>query len=277
MELRSYVVCSSPRSGSTLLCDLLRSTGVAGRPEEYFEARRATGVPPHPGDYLHGLERTGAGIRDNERPPDSPPYSDLRGLTSYRDHLRRTFVFGTTANGVFGAKLMWRQLPELQALAHTLPEYAGLDGLELIDRLLEHPAYIWMRRRDKVRQAISLWRALQTRRWRQDHQGAAPAPAELLYSFAAIRHLAQMLQDEDAGWGDLFARRGIDALIIDYEHDLEPDPRAAVLRVLDRIGVQTPVGWSPATPMQRQADALSEQWLAAYHQDLERLHGRQTA
>jgi trehalose 2-sulfotransferase len=33
---RSYLVCATPRSGTGLLGGLLRSTGVAGRPEEYF-------------------------------------------------------------------------------------------------------------------------------------------------------------------------------------------------------------------------------------------------
>ena len=32
----SYVICTSPRSGSTLLCKLLAATGVSGNPESYF-------------------------------------------------------------------------------------------------------------------------------------------------------------------------------------------------------------------------------------------------
>ena len=39
----SYLVCATERSGSTLLCELLAGTGVAGRPEEYFEFLSATG------------------------------------------------------------------------------------------------------------------------------------------------------------------------------------------------------------------------------------------
>ncbi|HMF66717.1 MAG TPA: Stf0 family sulfotransferase, partial [Phyllobacterium sp.] len=35
---RSYVICGTPRSGSTLLCDLLESTGIAGRPASYFRS-----------------------------------------------------------------------------------------------------------------------------------------------------------------------------------------------------------------------------------------------
>jgi len=33
---QSYLVAATPRSGSTLLCELLASTGVAGRPAERF-------------------------------------------------------------------------------------------------------------------------------------------------------------------------------------------------------------------------------------------------
>ena len=33
----SYLICTTPRSGSTFLSEALASTGVAGRPEEYFQ------------------------------------------------------------------------------------------------------------------------------------------------------------------------------------------------------------------------------------------------
>lgn len=32
----SYVLCTSPRSGSTLLCSLLAATGLSGNPKSYF-------------------------------------------------------------------------------------------------------------------------------------------------------------------------------------------------------------------------------------------------
>jgi LPS sulfotransferase NodH len=31
-----YVICAVQRSGSSLLCDALKNTGLAGFPEEYF-------------------------------------------------------------------------------------------------------------------------------------------------------------------------------------------------------------------------------------------------
>ena len=53
---RSYLVCATPRSGSTLVCKTLRETGVAGRPEEYFEALRSTGRPRRPQEYFEGVD-----------------------------------------------------------------------------------------------------------------------------------------------------------------------------------------------------------------------------
>ena len=32
----SYLICATNRSGSFLLCEALKNTGVAGQPEEYF-------------------------------------------------------------------------------------------------------------------------------------------------------------------------------------------------------------------------------------------------
>jgi LPS sulfotransferase NodH len=269
MRDRCYLVCATQRSGSTFLCEVLKGTGVAGRPEEYFEAVRDTGSPPHPRSFLEGLPRTGVGIRDDDTIPQAPPYSSLEGIEDYRQHLIRTFERGTTDNGVFGAKLMFNQLSELQALAGQLPEFAGLGPGELLQRMFNEPAYIWVSRGDKVRQAVSLWKALQTRSWRHGAHGGDQA--ELQYRFEGIAHLVELFESDDRGWGELFARHGIKSLAISYEDHLERDPEAAVRTALHWIGVQAPDGWQVGEPMQRQADSLSEEWVAAYHRDLARL------
>lgn len=36
--MRGYILCATPRSGSTLLCALLASSGVAGQPQSWFRA-----------------------------------------------------------------------------------------------------------------------------------------------------------------------------------------------------------------------------------------------
>jgi len=263
----AYIVCSTQRSGSTYLCRLLRSTGVAGNPQEYFEARAETGSPPHPGYFLAGLPRTGAGIRDDVRPTDAPQYSDLRAVDGWGAHLERTFRLGTTDNGVFGTKLMWNQLPDLEQHAAALPEFAGVAGSDLLERLFGRPSYVWMRRRDKVRQAISLWRALQTRTWRLEHPAADGEAPNLSYSFEGIEHLRRRLSADDDAWGRYFLHSLIAPLELIYEDDVGPDPTGAVARVLAHIGVAVPPGWTPEAGMAQQSDELNDEWFLAYHRD----------
>jgi len=263
----AYIVCSTQRSGSTYLCRLLASTGVAGNPEEFFEARAETGMPPHPGFFLAGLPRTGAGVRDDPQPTDAPEYSDLRLVDGWRVHLERTFRLGTTANGVFAAKLMWSQLSDMEQHATALPELAGLTGSELLQLLFGGPSYVWVRRRDKVRQAISLWRALQTGIWRLEHPADGAGTPELTYSFEGIDHLRRRLSIDDEGWSRFFAGSGLAPLELYYEDDVEPDPAGAVSRVLAHVGVELPDRWEPDASMVRQSDDLNDDWQAAYDRD----------
>lgn len=275
-DSRSYLVCATPRSGSTLLCELLKDTDVAGRPEEFFEARIKTGLPPHPGDFLTNLPRTGVGIRDDPTPPRAPGHSSLIGLAGYQEHLERTFRLGTTSNGVFGSKLMWSHLADMRAFLEQLPAYAGLATFDLLQKLFDEPRYVWVTRRDKVRQAVSLWRALQSRSWRLEHGDGDGRPVELLYRFEGIDHLVRLLTSEDAAWGEFFALNRIDVLAISYEDHLEVDAASAVQAALDHIGVSAPDGWTPGETMQRQADALSEEWVATYHRDAAERSGQPT-
>src|SRR3954469_25286570 len=75
----SYVICSTSRSGSYLLCELLWRTGVAGAPEEFF----------HP-QYM-------------------PRLMERWGVEELDEYVRALLAHKTTPNGVFGAKIHWAQ------------------------------------------------------------------------------------------------------------------------------------------------------------------------
>lgn len=260
-------MCATQRSGSTLLCRLLSETGVAGHPQEYFEATAETGRPPHPGDFLDGLAPTGLGIRDDVRPPRAPAYSSLEDVPDYQAHLARTLTEGTGDNGVFGAKIMFNQIAEVQALTSTLPEYIGLHGAPLLQALVGGTTplhYVWARRADTVRQAISMWKAVQTRSWRGDEAGDDRRPQ---YRFDAIDHLRARFEADESGWQRFFDTHGIEPLVVRYEADLERD-RADTIRAVLRF-IEVPIPADPVTeaPLARQADELTEEWVAAYHRD----------
>lgn len=266
---RSYVVCATPRSGSTLLCKTLADTGVAGRPEEYFEARAASGIPRRPREYFDDAPGTGLAAVPDVDPP-AHAYSDLRGVRDYRAHLRATLERGTTPNGVFGAKLMWMHVDDLLALARTLPEHRGAGLRELLAALLGDVRYVWVRRRDGVAQAVSLWRAMQTQAWRSDAD-EPPAPGsepEPRYDFPALHHLVGRLQREDAAWGRWFAEHAIEPLELFYE-ELVDDPRAAADAVMLRIGLTLqPATGDGSPPLTRQADDTSTSWAQRYRAEM---------
>jgi trehalose 2-sulfotransferase len=255
LSQRSYLVCATPRSGSTLLCESLKATGVAGRPEEYFEALPRTGIPRGPEDYLAGLADGEAHRLVDGAQPQIPVYSDVRRVEPYEAHLARVREWGTTPNGVFGAKLMWAHLVDLAGrTCRPSPARAAAD-------LFGEPRCLWVRREDPVRQAVSLWRAMQTQSWRAEADGA---PREPRYSFAALRHLTRMLEEHDAAWERFFAESAIPVLPITYA-ELAGDLRGTVARALEHIGVPCAVDGTP--PLRRQSDELSDAWVAAYERD----------
>jgi LPS sulfotransferase NodH len=96
----SYLICATPRTGSSRLCGLLDSTGVAGHPESWFRRQ----------DELEFAARWGiAGASE--------------GNAGY---FRAAAAAGSTANGVFAARIMRGTMDEVTArLAPVYPGQAG--------------------------------------------------------------------------------------------------------------------------------------------------------
>jgi LPS sulfotransferase NodH len=254
----AYLLCATPRSGSTLLCDLLDATRVAGHPDEYFEALRGTGRPRQPREYFEGID-------DPEvlelLPRSEPPLSEA----PFHERLADVVRAATTPNGVFGAKVMWGYHDDLQARLAQLAALAPLDAADRFARLLGDVRYVHVRRDDVVAQAVSLWRAVQTREWRAG-DGCEPAP-EPRYSFAGIDHLVQMLRSHDRRWRRWFTARGIVPLELRYEH-VADDPAAAVMATLELVGVAGELAQPvPAPRLRRQAGAGSAEWAERYRRD----------
>src|SRR3712207_117724 len=134
---RSYLVCATPRSGSTLLCKLLGETGIAGRPEEYFEALRHSGVPRRPHEYFdpdrHANIIERLAFREMPEGGAATTPSPLWRPEAYGEYLAWALEQGTTPNGVFGAKLMWGYLGDFADLLRGTPGLAGLPVPELLD------------------------------------------------------------------------------------------------------------------------------------------------
>lgn len=228
----SYFICATPRSGSNFLCEVLRTTGVAGQPDDYFW---------------------------------NPPYWYAQwGVAGFPGFVRRLLCEATTANGVLGSKLMWDQLGDLVAGLAALHGLAETRPPEVLAAAFPNVHYVWLTRRDKVRQGISYYRAMETKIWRSG-DALDGARADPQFNYEAIDRMVQLSTWEDDAWRDFFRRYAIEPHVVTYE-DLAATPTDVAQRVQRYLGI------SPTLEVrdriwqhQQQADALSEEWVERYH------------
>ena len=272
----SYLICATPRSGSTLLCAALDDTGIAGHPEEHFEVLLETGRPRQPRDYFQRSNdpEVWALLDDPEfrdvlgeyggryaehparRDPDWRP-PDFEGLLD--EALRKS----TTENGVLGTKIMWAYFRDFVRLARRTSAL-GVPPCEVPAAVFPNlRRFVWIRRRDTTRQAVSLWKALQAQQWRKDSDEDVSGQG-LRFSFAAVNHLKLRIDEHNTAWQDFFERCGFEPLEVVYE-ELVADYQGTVLWLLEGIGIPIPENFAVTEPrMKRQADELSEEWVRLY-------------
>lgn len=273
----SYLVCATPRSGSTLLCHELDRTGLAGHPQEYFEALRRSGVPRRPHEYFDPerhpniVER----LAFREMLEGAPKPNPLWQPDTYDQYLQWALTEGTTPNGVFGAKLMWGYLGDFAELLRGIEGNAGRSLGELLARAFPGLRYVQITRRDKVRQAVSLWKAVQTQAWQREagadgDQGAGRMP-DPVFSFRAINFLMRQLTAHDASWDAFFLGLGYEPLKVTYE-ELAESTDAVVRSVLEHLGIAAPDDLQIGAPrLSVQADEVSEEWVERVLAHLEAL------
>ena len=237
LDVASYLVCATPRSGSTLLCGLLASSGAAGHPASYFDPR---GMQEHADRW--GIDRPSHGRIDDV-------------------YVRAALNAGRTPNGVFGGRVMAETLPTLiDDLAAA--SQSSVTDLDLLAAQLGRLRFVHLRRGDVVAQAVSWARSLQTHFW---HPGEAIAPGaqDPHYDEQLISELVARIETLEAGWARWFAGQGIVPYEVTYE-ELAADPPGTASKVLNWLGLQAQPGCQLATTHQRQADHVNAEWIHAY-------------
>jgi LPS sulfotransferase NodH len=232
----TYVICTSPRSGSNLLCDHLTSTGFLGVPTEYLELNVATA-------YL--AARWGA--------------SDLLG---YLEVLREK---RTGPNGVFANKIHWRQLSILTKKILATEQAPTIDQCATtMDLVLPRAHLIHLIREDRVGQAVSLYKAFGTGQWSSYFEKRTEPPP---YDFEAVLVHYRSLVWEDASWQSYFKLTGAEPLRLSYSQ-LVADPALAVTAVAKHVGLDAPVIDLPEPTLRRQRDGWNAETRARFEADL---------
>jgi LPS sulfotransferase NodH len=238
----SVFVCSTPRSGSSLLTDLLSSSQVMGGVRiEYFNP------------YVEQQ------IFQEEGP--------FPGWTDYLGHAPAA---GTTANGVFGTKIHADNLVYLMyQLRRAFPDRAELDDVKLMGAVFPgvNPArsfvYIW--RQQVLEQAVSLMIAEMRGSWND----TTPVRREPVYDRSGLIRAYWTLMQQHSAWQDWFARHRITPLPVQYER-LVSEREAVLAEVFRHVGVARPPGVELSTVRRRQATDLNARWVAQLAADMAR-------
>lgn len=233
----AYVICGTPRSGSTLLCEMLWASGVAGRPNSYFREQ----------DSAHWATVWNIDVSD-----------DRAFLDAMRTH-------GRDGTNMFGLRLMWGSLAHAtQRLQRGLEHIADLPTL--CQMAFGPTRFIHLSRADTLAQAISLVRAEQSGLWHLNADGSVlegRAAAPVHYDGARIGTVLDEIKADNAHWTAFFADHDLVPLRLDYE-TLAADPQAALAFVLTALGFHADIAATVPTRTARMADGISEDWKARY-------------
>jgi trehalose 2-sulfotransferase len=249
----SYLVCASPRSGTELLCRGLAATGIAGCPREYFLAEDPAKLP----DWRFWEEG---------------PYAAGQNITDRESYLALVYRLGSTANGVFGAKIHWNTLRWAVAKFSQMPRFAGLDRAAILHTAFPGLRIIDVTRRDRVRQAVSWARMAQDGMWvdpvGQPEPPWPPPTGVPSYNYELIAALESLITEGQAGWRRLYAELGLTPYQIIYEDLVSPEGyEPAINGVLAHLGFDEGAAPVPAPMTRRQSNDLNEAWVTAYLAD----------
>ena len=244
----SYIICTSPRSGSTLLCKLLAETGKSGNPNSHF----------HNPSLASWLETYGFHNSDFSTEQDA--------LGAIFD---AALARGTADTGIFGLRMQRASFDFF--MQQTAVLFPGLQSdAERIQAAFGHTLLIYLTRPNKLDQAISRVKATQTGLWHVAADGSElereSEPKEPHYDADAISyHLAELSELDDA-WRAWFERERLKPLVISYD-ELSNNPRMTLGVILNELGLEYNTPQSTISPTKKLADEVSRIWAERFLAD----------
>ena len=219
-----YAILSSPRSGSTLLARMLFETQMAGDPLEYLSP------------YLLAIERQ----------------RSARSKLGFADFVKLMESRRTSENGLFGMQVHYSQF--LSAFASEKITAEMIKFVRGFDKL------IWVRRRDRLRQAVSFAIARHTKAWSSEEERTIDlSNAAEIHPVQSVRALSTVCAS-DAGWEMLIKKLSLNVHELWYE-DLANNYREHSVSALRFLGLDFDASNITDPPIQRQTTQLNQQVL----------------
>lgn len=241
----SYRIWHAPRVGSSLLCQLLEDTGLAGKPGEHLS--------------LHG----------------NPSLCEKYGVKTYeglRDHV---WNLGTDKAGIFAAKVSSHASYHLEIISEICAlrrKPIPTSYEELWSDFFPDCKHIVIIRLNKVRQIVSWWKAIQDNEWHLRGEEVRKTPPEFYedkFDINAFMHLYHEAVLRDAANQEYIAQNNLSAITVTYE-DLIADPEATLNRCLHWLELTQDWIEVPKMRYKQTANDHSEIWVQRLYEDLQK-------
>jgi len=234
---RCYCVLMSPRSGSTLLCTHLQNIKY-GYPIEAFH-------------FSHNRLRRLYGW-------------DIEFADPFA-HIKKALEF-QTVNGIFGTKFSWIEFELFLQAARQLTDPSGipLNDAELVDVVFPNAVYIHLKRKNKVKQAISYAKAMQNGIWHVQAEQAKDNKAYALpeeYNREHIEACLDNLLAFDVAWENYLQRHNLPFMELWYE-DLAKEYHSKIHEIYSYLGIAQEDTSEP--PLKKLANTESQEWVKRF-------------
>jgi LPS sulfotransferase NodH len=210
-DLQSIIFCATLRSGSTYFCRMVANEFEIGNPREWFEG-------------LNVEER----LREYDLNPD----------TRLEDYAKRVVEEESSSTGIFSVKLMFKTFSRvMKKLAAEDRGKPGRSKAELFRQYFPDPKFIFITRKDKVRQAISYARALQARVWEIPSEENRSDVPLLNFDFLNINWAVEDFNHEEKEWNEIFRELECTPFVAVYE-DLIENPGHVLAEIGRYLGLE---------------------------------------
>ena len=177
---------------------------------------------------------------------------------------------GSTSNSLFGTKLiLGSQIFEQIAFQISLNREAAIaNPLQIIEGKFSEVKYVFLSRRNKIAQAISWSKALQTNKWyRTTHElSASELDQKPIYNFNQIDGLIQNIIFRERIFQTYFDRNEIEVYSLFYE-DLNLNPSNQLLNLAQWLGIKLKPHFEQKSMFTVQSDEESLKWEKMYIED----------
>lgn len=233
---KSYIICSIGRSGSSLLASILRDFTYCGNPREYF----------HPNKIKKLIENNDSSI-----------------FINYTDKILNE---GLTANGVFGVKMHWEHMRDFLRFTRKNLGYENQTDLEIINDFFPNTHFIYIRRENTLKQAISTEIAQQTEMWRQEINDT---PKQQLkkpsFNPLAIYRIEEGIKRHEGAWERFFRQNDIDVYEVVYENFCQ-SIKTTTIDIIKFLKIDPlPESNQIQVSLQKQSNNINERWEKYYN------------